>query len=243
MPDDRPRALITGASRGIGAAIAQALAPTHHLLLGGRDRAALVDAAGGLASAVPWVVELTDSDAMARAADDIQQLDVLVHSAGVWAPGLIGETGPDTWRRLFEVNVFAVAELTRLVLPALRAAQGRVVVINSSAGTRVARGRAAYAASKFALRAFADGLHAEEAEHGVRVTSIYVGRAATDMQRQVRDAEGGAFEADRYLAPESVARAVLAAVSAAPDAHLTEIVIHPTLGVRSSGPERVGNSE
>src|SRR5918994_208874 len=137
MPGDRPRALITGASRGIGAAIAGALAPTHHLLLGGPDRAA-----------------------MARAAEDVEQLDVLVHSAGVWAPGLVGETTPDTWRRLFDVNVFAVAELTRLLLPALRAAQGRVVVINSSAARRVASGRGAYAASKFALRAFADGLHA-----------------------------------------------------------------------------------
>lgn len=201
----------------------------------------LVDAAGRLPSAVPWVVELTDHAAMARAAEEIEQLDVLVHNAGVWAPGLIGETTPDTWRRLFEVNVFAVAELTRLLLPVLRAARGRVVVINSSAGMRVTRGRGAYAASKFALRAFADGLHAEEAEHGVRVTSIYVGRAATDMQRQVRDAEGGAFEADKYLAPESVARAVLAALNAPPDAHLTEIVIHPTLGVRSSGPERANH--
>jgi NADP-dependent 3-hydroxy acid dehydrogenase YdfG len=237
MSRHRPRAVITGASRGIGAAIARALAPTHDLLLGGRDRATLNDMAGRLESADPWVVELTDCDAVARAAEDIQHLDVLVHNAGVWAGGLIAETAPDTWRRLFEVNLFAVAELTRLLLPALRASQGRVVVINSSAGKRVAPGRGAYAATKFALRAFADGLRAEEAEHGVRVTSIYVGRAATDMQRQVRDAEGGAFEADRYLAPESVAGAVLAAVNAAPDAHVTEIVIHPTLPVLSTSVE------
>lgn len=234
MPGHRPRALITGASRGIGAAVARALGPTHDLLLGGRDRPALAEAAGRLPSAVPWVVELTDRDALARATERIEHLDVLVHNAAVWAPGLIGDTEPDTWRRVFEVNVFAVADLTRLLLPALRAAHGRVVVINSSAGTSVAPGRGAYTASKFALRALADSLHAEEAEHGVQVTSLYIGRTATDMQRQVRDAEGGTFEADRYLAPESVGRAVLSAVNAGPDVHVREIVILPRLGERSS---------
>lgn len=225
MTGDRPRALITGASRGIGAAIAHALGATHDLLLGGRDRRALVDLVNTLPSASPWPLELTDLDAMATAAAEICRLDVLVHSAGVWEPGLIGETQPETWRRVFDVNVFAVAELTRLLLPALRTARGRVVLINSTAGKRVSPARGVYAASKFALRAFAEALHAEEVGNGIGVTSIYPGRVATDMQRKVRRAENGPFERDDYIAPESVAHAVLAAVRAPADSHLTEVVV------------------
>lgn len=236
MQDDRPTALVTGASRGIGAAVARALGPTHHLLLGGRDRSALDRLAASLPSATPWVVELTDWQAVGRATRGIDRLDALVHSAGTWAPGLIGETTPATWRRLLDTNVVAVAELTRCLLPALRAARGRVVVINSSAGRRATPARGAYAASKFALRALGDALHAEEAERGVRVTTVYPGRVATDMQRRVRAHEGGRFEPDRYLAPESVAGVVAAVLSSPDDTHVTEVVVHPALGDGRTAP-------
>jgi NADP-dependent 3-hydroxy acid dehydrogenase YdfG len=232
----RPRALVTGASRGIGAAVARALAPSHALLLGGRDRAALEALAAELPSAEPWRVELTDGKAMASAAAAIDGLDVLVHSAGAWEPGLIGETATETWRRLFEVNVFAVAELTRLLLPALRTEGGRIVMVNSSAGRRVSPGRGAYGASKFALRALADALHAEEAASGVLVTSVYPGRVATDMQRRVAADEGTAYDADDYLSPEAVARVVAAAVGAPPDVDLTEVVVYPARPTRPTEP-------
>lgn len=223
----KPLALVTGASRGIGAEIARQLAPTHELLLGGRDAAALAALAGDLPDAKPWPVELTDPDAMAAAVSGIERLDVLVHSAGVADIASVADTSASMWRRMFEVNVVAVAELTRLLLPALRTAQGQVVLINSGSGIRVNANWGAYAASKFALRAFGDALRVEEEGNGVRVTSVHPGRTVTDMQRGVRIAEGGPFEAEKYLRPESVAKAVLAAVTAAPDAHITEISIRP----------------
>src|SRR4051812_45117132 len=133
MPVD-PLALVSGASRGIGAAIARALAPTHRVLLGGRDTGALAQLAEELSGAKPWPVELTDFDAVRAAAGKIERLDVLVHSAGVAELGTVEEATPDSWRRQFEVNVVAVVELTRLLLPALRAANGHVVVINSGSG-------------------------------------------------------------------------------------------------------------
>jgi NADP-dependent 3-hydroxy acid dehydrogenase YdfG len=225
----RPRGLITGASRGIGAAIARALAPTHDLMLGGRDADALASLAKLLPSASPWPVELADHAALAKAVGDIDYLDLLVHSAGVWEPGRIADTRPDTWRLLFEVNVFAVAELTRLLLPALRAARGRVILINSTAAMRVGRDRGAYTASKVALGALADALQAEELHNGVGVTSIYPGRTTTDMQLKVRMHEGGPFRPEEYLAPESVAHAVLAAMQAPADSQLTEIVVTPAI--------------
>jgi NADP-dependent 3-hydroxy acid dehydrogenase YdfG len=225
MPE-RPNALVTGASRGVGAAIARALAPTHDLLLGGRDTEALAGTVSGLPGARPWPVELT---AVTEAdVAGVDRLDVLVHSAGVVTLGRVGETPAEVWRRTMEVNVIAVAELTRLLLPALRAARGHVVLINSGAGQRTNPGWVSYAASKHALRALADGLRLEEPE--LQVTTVYPGRIATDMQRGVRDREGGPYQPEKYLDPDSVARLVLTALTASPDAHITEITVRPAAG-------------
>ncbi|MGW4476195.1 SDR family oxidoreductase [Nonomuraea sp. NPDC004354] len=219
-------ALITGASRGVGEAVARALAPTHRLILGGRDRAALDALAAELPDARAWPVEL--AEVTAADVEDVDRLDVLVHSAGVVTLGRIADTPAEVWRRTMEINVVAVAELTRLLLPALRAAGGHVVLINSGAGLRANPGWGSYAASKFALRALADGLRLEEP--ALRVTTVYPGRVATDMQRGVRAQEGGAFEPEKYLEPDTVARAVLAAINAGPDAHLTELTLRPSEG-------------
>ncbi|MEC3981539.1 SDR family oxidoreductase [Amycolatopsis sp. H20-H5] len=223
--NDLPLALVTGASRGIGAAIAHALAPTHRVLLGGRDAAALEALAADLPGSQAWPVELTDPAALATAAAEIGELDVLVHSAGIAGLGTVEQAGAKAWRDNFEVNVLAVAELTRLTLPALRAANGHVVVINSGAGQAARAGWGPYAASKFAARAFADALRAEEP--ALRVTSIYPGRTDTEMQQSIIAAEGGDYDPARFLRPDSVAMAVLAAVSASPEAHLTDLILRP----------------
>ncbi|WP_433266738.1 SDR family oxidoreductase [Actinosynnema sp. CS-041913] len=220
---DRPVALITGASRGIGLAIARKLAPTHDLLLGGRNTEALTEAAK-IPGSTPWPVELTDAEALREATAKLDRLDVLVHSAGIAELGPLAEATADTWRRTLDINVIAVAELTRLTLPLLRAADGHVVLINSGAGLRANPDWGVYAASKFALRAYADVLRAEEP---VRVTSIHPGRVDTDMQRGVRTQENGDYQPDQYLTADSVAKAVLAAVQADEDAHVTEIVVRP----------------
>ncbi|MEW9547656.1 SDR family oxidoreductase [Nonomuraea sp. NPDC050783] len=226
---ERPTALVTGASRGVGAAVARALGPTHHVILGGRDENALAAVAAELPDARPWPVELTRVTEADVAG--VERLDLLVHSAGIVRMGLIADQPAAAWRETLEVNVVAVAELTRLLLPALRRAQGHVVCVNSGSGQRANPHWAAYAASKFALRAFADALRLEEP--GLRVTTVYPGRVATDMQHGVRRYEGGPFEPGKYLTAESVARAVLAAVNAGPDAHLTEVTVRPAAGPAS----------
>lgn len=224
---EKPPALVTGASRGIGAAIARALAPTHRLLLGGRDAEALSRLAAELPEAEPWPVELTDPDALREATDRVGRLDVLVHSAGLAELGTVERAEADSWRRQFEVNVVAVVELTRLLLPALRAAGGHVIVINSGSGRTARAGWGAYAASKFAVRAFADVLRAEEERNGLRVTSVFPGRTDTEMQQALIAAEGKDYAPGEYLRPESVAAAVLAAVTATEDAHPAEIILRP----------------
>lgn len=219
----RPTALITGASRGLGAAIAHELAPTHDLLIGARTAESLARIRGELPDATPWPVDLTDYAAVATAAASIERLDVLVHNAGVADLGTVAESGVEQWRHTLEANVIAVAELTRLLLPTLRGSNGHVVLINSGAGIRANAGWASYAASKFALRAFADALRLEEPS--LRVTSVHPGRIDTDMQRAIVAHEGDDYHPERYLKPSTVARAVRTALETPADAHPTEIVL------------------
>src|ERR1700744_5223356 len=218
-------ALITGASRGIGAAIADALAPTHTLLLAGRPSPALEATADRLAAtALP--LDVTDTDAIADATAAINELDVLVHNAGVSLPGRVAESTVDQWRTTFEVNVVGAVAVTLALLPALRRAEGQVLFINSGAGRNPSLGMASYSASKFALRAFADSLRLSEP--ALRVTTVYPGRTDTDMQRELVASEGGEYAADGFLRPDTVAAVVARALATPPDGHLHEVVLRPT---------------
>lgn len=218
-------ALVTGASRGLGAAIARQLAPDHHLYLGGRSSSSLVDISSELDGSTPWPVDLLDHDAVSASVKGIDSLEVLVHNAGVAALGTVEESTIDQWRRQYESNVLAVVHLTQALLPALRRARGHVVLINSGAGIRVNPGWGAYAASKFALRAFGDALRQEEPS--LRVTSIHPGRIDTDMQRAIVEHEGRTYDGSEFLQASTVAQAVRGAVDTPGDAHPTEIVLKP----------------
>lgn len=219
-----PNALITGAGGGIGSAIAAALAPTHTLLLAGRPSARL-DAVAEQLGATTWPLDLTDTDGIESATEIIDHLDVLVHNAGVMLPGAAGESYIEEWRATFEVNVFGAVALTLALLPALRAARGHVVFINSGAGQRVSAGMASYSASKFALRAFADSLRADEP--ALRVTTVYPGRVDTDMQQDLVAYEGGEYDPGRFLRPDTVAEVVANAIRTPADAQLQEVVVRP----------------
>lgn len=217
-------ALITGASGGIGSAIAEALAPTHALLLAGRPSPRL-DAVARRLGATTWPLDLTDADAIAAAAEVLTELDVLVHNAGVAYPGRVAESTTEQWRATLEVNVTGAVALTLALLPALRAARGQVVFVNSGAGLNVSPGLASYSASKFALRAFADSLRADEPL--LRVTSVHPGRVDTGMQRDLVAYEGGAYEPARFLTPQTVAGVVAQVVATPPDGHTHQVVIRP----------------
>ena len=219
-----PTALITGASGGIGSAIAAALAPTHTLLLAGRPSDRL-DAVADRLDATTFPLDLTDADAIEASCEIVDELDVLVHNAGVFAPGRVAESSVDEWRATFDVNVFGPVALTIALLPALRRAHGRVVFINSGSGRRVAPGMASYSASKFALRAFADSLREDEPQ--LRVTTVYPGRTDTEMQRELVAFEGHEYDPSKFLRPETVATAVVNAVATPPDGHLHEVVLRP----------------
>lgn len=224
MTSNLPVALITGGTRGIGKAIADQLAHTHRLLIGGRNEQAAAAVAGAFPDARPWVCDLANPEATITAAASVERLDVLIHSAGVFP----SEPMPlrESWRHVMEVNVIAVAHLTDLLLPLLRQSQGLVVMINSGSGLNARADVSGYAASKFALTGYADGLR--EAEQGrVRVASIHPGRVDTDMQRQLQVKLGRPYDASEHMPVEAVAAAVRLAVETPPSTVIQSLTIRP----------------
>jgi NADP-dependent 3-hydroxy acid dehydrogenase YdfG len=216
--------MITGASGGLGSALADALAPTHTLLLAGRPSPRL-DAVAERFGATTWPIDLADPDSIAAVVEPLVGLDVLIHNAGVAYPGRVAETSVDEWRATMLVNLVGAVALTLELLPALRAAGGHVVFINSGSGIKASPGLASYSASKFALRSFADSLRADEPS--LRVTSMHPGRIATVMQEDLVAYEGRDYDPSEFLSAQTVAQLTADAVNAPRDAHVHEVIVRP----------------
>ena len=237
-------ALVTGAGSGIGRAIAIALAERGvRVLAAGRTADGLDETVamisrvrrirGTSGEALSYILDVTDDDdvaALGQFVDDRCEgkLAVLVHSAGLSALASVDETTADQLDSVFKTNMRAPFLITRRLLPSLRRAAGDVVFVNSSASINPRAEVGVYAASKAALRAFADCLRAEVNAHGVRVLSIFPGRTATPMQAAVYAYEGRAYRPDSLMQPEDVAAAVIGALLMPRTAELTELLIRPT---------------
>lgn len=223
--------LITGAGSGIGEALADRLtARGDELWLLVRDAGRATQLRARFPGAQTLVGDLADPARLSWAFSHQSvppQLDSLIHVAGIVELGPVSETPVATWQQQLNVNAVAPAELTRLMLPALRTARGHVVFVNSGAGLRVSPEWGSYAASKFAVRAIADALREEERANGVRVTTVYPGRTATPMQEKVHQQEGAAYDATRWIEPASVATTIVAALDLPRDAELTELTVRP----------------
>jgi NAD(P)-dependent dehydrogenase (short-subunit alcohol dehydrogenase family) len=220
-----PSYLITGVSRGIGRVLSERLLAAGHQVFGlARD-----DFVSDLELSGLLVADLSAPESLEAALAPwlagLASLDGVVHCAGVVRPGALAGSTPADFAEQFTVNVTAAAELTRLLLPALRAAAGTVVFVNSGSGLNARSPLTSYGASKFALRAYADGLRQEEP--GVRVCTLYPGRTATSMQRRVRAAESGEYRESDYLAPSTVAGVIELMLSLPADGVITDLTLRP----------------
>jgi short-subunit dehydrogenase len=216
--------LVTGAGSGIGLQLARRLSDRgDELWLVVRDAAKV---AGEFPDAHVLQADLSDGTAIAglRLPD---RLDSVVHVAGTVELGDVADLDEAAWTAQLTVNLVAPALLTRAALPALRAARGTVVLVNSGAGLRASPGWAAYAASKFGLRALADSLRAEERDNGVRVTSVFPGRTATPMQEKVHRQEGKEYDDADWIRPETVVDVIVSVLDLPADATLPEVSISP----------------
>ena len=223
--------LITGAGSGIGRLVAERLAARgDRLVLVVRDAKRADDLARVFPGSVPIVADLAEPATIHGAVTTAalpDAVDSVIHAAGIVELGAVADLPRDAWTSQLTVNLVAPAELTRLLLPRVRAARGHVLFVNSGAGLNAHPGWAAYAASKHGLKALADALRGEEGPHGVRVTTVYPGRTATPMQEKVHEQEGAAYDADRWIDPASVATAIMTALDLPRDAVISDLSVRP----------------
>jgi 2-hydroxycyclohexanecarboxyl-CoA dehydrogenase len=186
------RALVTGAARGIGEAIARRLAAEGgDLVLLDRDADALQLLAREL-NAQALVLDVRDGAAAVDVVTELGRFDVLVSNAGVDDFGWFVTTTPDRWRELIAVNLEGALMCARAVLPAMQEeGYGRIVLVASEAGRIGAKGNAVYAATKGALIAFAKSLARECARYGVTVNALAPGPIETPLLQRTRELEHG----------------------------------------------------
>jgi len=229
-------AVVTGASSGIGKAIALSLsAQGVTVCIVGRRLDALEAVAKIARATSPRVLihqadlaQVEDIQGLAmRLRSEVEHVDVLVHSAGVIALGRVETTSVKELDWQYSVNVRAPYLLTQALLPMIRTCRGQIVFINSTAGRIAAPGVSQYAATKHALKALTDSLRGEVNADGIRVLSVFVGRTATAMQAVVHEMEGRPYTPETLIQPEDVAAVVINSLSLPRTAEVTDIGIRP----------------
>ncbi|MCC6773048.1 MAG: SDR family oxidoreductase [Gemmatimonadaceae bacterium] len=180
-----PTAVITGASKGIGRAIALRLAPAYDIVALARTEEALrslgaeIAGKGGRCTAID--VDLRDPSAIATALDGVHA-DVLVNNAGVMHRKAFIDLAPDDWAEMMDVNVHAIYHVTRALLPGMISkGAGHIVNISSIAGRNTFLGGSGYCATKHAVQALSECLMLEVREYGVKVSVVMPGSVATEL--------------------------------------------------------------
>lgn len=228
----RRAAVVTGATSGIGRAIALKLAAHGDLVWCVGRRAELLDqlAVQTSGAARPWPLDLTGPDLSALAdavAAEGLGLVAIVHCAGSYTADLLGGGDESALVAMLDINAIAPYRLTRALLPHMRDA-GTIVFLNSSQGLSASTGVGHYAASKHALKAVADSLRGEVNHRGIRVTSVYAGRTATPMQEAVYAGRGESYQPQVLLQPEHIAELVHMVLQLPAAAEVTDVSIRPT---------------
>lgn len=244
MSEERPLAgqvaLITGASRGLGRAIAERLAAEGAAVACvGRDAgraaaaAAAVTDAGGRAVAI--VADVADWPATERAVAEAEAalgpLDIVVANAGIGIIGDVVDADPDAWRRMMDVNYLGTAHVAKAALPGMLArGRGDIVAIASAGGTKGYPSWSGYCATKWAVVGFMDCLGQEVLARGIRVSTLCPGGIDTpfwdDLNMPVNRA--GTESRARLMAPEDVAEALMLQLRLPRSVLLKQTLFFPT---------------
>ena len=241
---DNKVAIVTGASSGIGEATARALAKEGaKVVLAARRKDRLeelrqvIESNGGQALVVE--TDVTSRKVVQSLADQTKeafgQIDILVNNAGLMPLSYVKNLHLDEWEQMVDVNIKGVLFGTAAVIPTmLEQGGGHIVNVSSVAGRRAFEGGAVYCATKFAVRAFSDGVRMELApKHHIRVTTIEPGAVDTELTDHITDDElmegmKGRFEKMKILEAEDIAHAVLYAVTAPAHVNINEVLVMPT---------------
>jgi NADP-dependent 3-hydroxy acid dehydrogenase YdfG len=224
------RALVAGASGEIGRAIAfNLLQADAEVFMLSRSRARLVQSLPpvNVRERCHYVeADLTKSDAVERIGAEMSKsdrLDILVLSSGIYERS----REPEALARQIAANLLGPYSLVQRLLPLLIKAQGQVVFINSTQGLKAAAGIGQFAATQHAMKAIADSLRDEINGKGVRVTSIFLGRTATERQRAIFGAEGRSYRPELLIQPADVAGIVLSLLQLPRTSEATDIILRP----------------
>ena len=196
-------ALVTGASSGIGAAIAIAFADAGwEVMAAGRDENRLAEVADASENISTWAGELAESDdcneLVAETIEEFAAIDSLINCAGIYLRGDVSETSDDDWRDTMSVNLDVPFFLSRAALPHLIKAEGSIVNIASDWGLRGGEKAAAYCASKGGVVLLTRAMARDHARDGLRINAVCPGDVDTPMT--VKDAEDQGLDVDQYLA-------------------------------------------
>lgn len=231
------RCVVTGASSGIGRAIAVELASagaTVCAVARRRDELEVTATLGrGGGRFELYEADLVVDEQVERLGEILLAheggIHVLVHSAGTISRGDLEGAPISDLDRQYAANVRAPYLLTQVLLPALRAIEGQVVFINSTAGLTARANVGQFAATQHALRAIADSLREEINPQGVRVVTVYPGRTATPRQAKIHEIEGKSYAPERLMQPGDVASVVVNALTLPRSAELTDVSVRPML--------------
>jgi NAD(P)-dependent dehydrogenase (short-subunit alcohol dehydrogenase family) len=230
MPARPKLALVTGASRGLGLAIATALSERgFHLILAARSRRPLERLAARLPNSTAIVCDIRDPQSVAQLAAEVgkrKRLDVLINNAGIAGPAQpIASLDYAAWRDVIDTNLHGTFLVTQSLLPYL--GKGSVIVNNLSIAARTAfPGMAAYNVSKRGLLAFTETLRDELRPRGIRVVALLPGATNTEIWKQFWPAA----PRRRMMSPQIIAQAVATAVTLPAEANFDELVINPSAG-------------
>lgn len=232
----KPIAVVTGASSGIGAATARALAKSGYTVVGGARRVDRMTKAVGT-SGLALELDVTDEASVDRFVGEVRKrfgrIDVLVNNAG-GALGLepLEKAKNEDWTGMWKVNVFGLMLVTRACMPLLRKAKaGHIVNIGSIAGFETYKGGAGYTSVKHAVRAISRTLRLELNGEPIRVTEIDPGLVETEFSivrfKGDRAAAKAVYNGLKPLTADDVAECVLFAVTRPPHVDIDEIVVRP----------------